>query len=68
MTFVLFSGTFVSPANTQALEHQVVVGMKRHIEEGMEVVTASSTTDGAEQLEEGVKKARIEETPASADH
>jgi hypothetical protein len=50
------------------MEHQVVVGMKRHIEEGMEVVTASSTTDGAEQLEEGVKKARIEETPASADH
>jgi prephenate dehydratase len=48
------------------MEHQVVVGMKRHIEE-MEVVSASSTTDGAEQLEEGVKKARIEET-ASADH
>jgi len=62
-----FSGTFVSPASTQAVDHQVVLGMKRHIEEGMEVVSASSTTDGAEQLEEGVKKARIEET-ASADH
>jgi hypothetical protein len=38
--------------------------MKRHIEE-MEVVTATSTTDSSEQLEEGVKKARIEDSAAA---
>ncbi|CAB3371393.1 Hypothetical predicted protein [Cloeon dipterum] len=61
-----YSGTFVSPASTPAVDHQVVVGMKRNIEEEMEVVT-TSTTDGADNLEEGVKKSRIGEA-TMADH
>jgi hypothetical protein len=63
VTMCFYSGTFVSPGQSGATEHSVVVGVKRHMEEShVDDESPGSSQGAAEQLEEGVKKARIDES------